>query len=95
MQIVADGLPISIVAAGGLATLVSCATAGDKLQTESRTAHESPPAVTLCDLVEQALLATTPKPTPAVEWQEREQRRAKIEHIRRQVQQLRDEGRCP
>ena len=51
--------------------------------------------VSLCDLVEEALLATVPRPTPAVEYQEQEEQRAKIEQIKRKVQRLRDEGRCP
>jgi hypothetical protein len=80
-------------------TVIPAAIAATILSTASH-GHQPPrtdgePTPSLCDLVEQALLATMPKPSPAVEFSEREERRAAIERVRRQVQRLRDEGRCP
>jgi hypothetical protein len=80
--------------AAALALLISC-TPPDQLRSEDGATDENRSRISLCDLVEEALLATAPKPTPALELQEREEHRANIDRIKRQVQQLRDEGRCP
>ncbi|MDX1540656.1 MAG: hypothetical protein R3349_04565 [Geminicoccaceae bacterium] len=78
-----------IVGLGMLLPLPSAGHEPEAGRTEARAGD-----VSLCDLIEEALLADLPKPTPAVEFQEREERRAKIEDVKRKVQRLREQGRC-
>ena len=76
----------------GLVLFLTSGAAGDSLPDAKPAAQ--PPPFTLCDLVEEALLASAPKPGPHVDSDERRQRRARIERIRERVQQLRDADRC-